>query len=134
MNIINWVSRILLALVGLLFVSISAGFLFMTQNSAADVGLDISTLAGYATVRADMSAYFIVSGGILLYASARKAAHMLWPVLLLIIAAYLGRLMTVFVNGYETASFTPMIVETIIIALIIYAQKFWHISGDKDKI
>lgn len=129
MNIMNWVSRILLALVGLLFVSISAGFLLTTQSSAADVGLNISSLAGYATVRADMSAYFIVSGGILLYASARKAAHLLWPVLLLIIAAYMGRLITVFVDGYEVASFTPMIVEAIIVGLIIYAQKFWHVNN-----
>ncbi len=132
MLILNWISRILLGLVGVLFIILAIGFLFSTKESAANVGLDISTLTGYATVRADMSGYFIVSGGILLYASIRKFAHILWPVSLLIIAAYIGRLITIFVNGYDTASFTPMIIEAVIVGLIIYAQKYWDIDVKRD--
>lgn len=124
-NIINWASRILLGAIGLLFLSIAYGFIFNTQSAASNVGLDISTIAGYATVRADMAGYFVVGGALLLYASARKIAAYLWPVLLLVAAAFTGRFITVFVNGYEQASFVPMIVELIIIALIILAQRNW---------
>lgn len=123
--IINWASRILLGAIGLLFLSIAFGFIFNTQSAASNVGLDISTIAGYATVRADMAGYFAVGGALLLYAAARKAAQYLWPVLLLVAAAFAGRLITVFVNGYDQSSFIPMGVELIIIALIIFAQKNW---------
>lgn len=123
--IINWASRILLGAAGLLFLSIAFGFIFNTQSAASDVGLDISTIAGYATVRADMAGYFAVGGALLIYASLRKMAGYLWPVLLLVGAAFVGRLITVFVNGYEQASFIPMIVELIIMALILLAQRNW---------
>lgn len=126
-NVAIIISRILLGLFGLLFIFIAFGFLFNTQISASNVGLEISTHTGYATVRADMAGYFIVGGALLLYASINKMAQFLWPVLLLVVAAFVGRLITVFANGYDNSSFIPMIVELIIISLIIYAQRHWPI-------
>lgn len=124
-NILILMSRGLLIAIGLLFAFIAFGFLFNTQEAAAGVGLNISTMVGFATVRADMAGYFAVSAALLIYSSFLRAPQYLWPVLLLIGAAFLGRVITLFANGYTNESFIPMGVEIIIMALIIYAQKNW---------
>ncbi len=125
-NIMILASRGLLIVIGLLFAFIAFGFLFNTQEAAAGVGLNVSTIGGFATVRADMAGYFAVSSALLLYSSFLRAPQYLWPVLLLIGAAFLGRVITVFANGYDDQSFIPMGVEIIIMALIIFAQRNWN--------
>ncbi len=125
-NIMILTSRGLLIAIGLLFAFIAFGFLFNTQEAAAGVGLNVSTIGGFATVRADMAGYFAVSSALLLYSSFLRAPQYLWPVLWLIGAAFLGRVITVFANGYDNQSFIPMGVEIIIMALIIFAQRNWN--------
>ena len=124
-NIIIIINRGLLLAIGILFIIIAFGFIFNTQDAAARVGLNISTIEGYATVRADMAGYFAISGGLLLYSSYARTPQYLWPVLLLIIAAFVGRIFTILVNGYNEASFIPMGVEMLTMFLILFAQSNW---------
>ncbi len=124
-NIMILVSRGLLIAIGILFSFIAFGFLFTTQKAAASVGLNISTIDGFATVRADMAGYFAVSAALLLYSSFLRKSQYLWPVFLLIAAAFLGRVITIFANGYDNESFMPMGIEIVIMASIIFAQKNW---------
>ncbi len=131
-NIFILISRGLLFAIGILFIFIAFGLLFNTQEAASGVGLNISTIEGFATVRADIAGYFAVSGALLLYSSFARVAQYLWPVLLLIAAAFLGRIITIFINGYNEESFIPMGVELIIIILIIYAQRNWRQSHFKN--
>ena len=125
-NIMILASRGLLIAIGILFTFIAFGFLFNTQEAAANVGLNISTVGGFATVRADMAGYFAVSAALLLYSSLLQTPKYLWPVLLLISVAFSGRVITLFANGYDNQSFIPMGIEIIIMALIIFAQRNWN--------
>lgn len=120
------ITRILIGAAGALFIALALGFWFNTAGAAANVGLIELDLNGKATVRADMAGYFIVGGGIAFYAAIRQNAAYLWPALLLLIAAFVGRTLTLIVDGSSPQSFAPMIIEAVMIALIIYAQRNWN--------
>lgn len=123
------ITRILIGAAGALFVLLALNFLFNTDAAAASVGLDVSTLAGRGTVRADMAGYFLSGGLISLYAAIKNNGGYLWPAMLLLITAFSGRVLTIIINGYEPASLPPMVIEAVLIALITYAQRNWN----KDK-
>ncbi len=120
------VTRILIGAAGLLFVVLALGFWFNTTGSAADVGLIDLNLNGKATVRADMAGYFIVGGGIALYSAIKQNAAYLWPTLLLLAAAFVGRTLTLILDGATLESIPPMVIEAVLIALILYAQRNWN--------
>jgi len=50
----------------------------------------------------------------------------LWPTLLLLIAAFVGRTLTLILDGSSPESFPPMIIEAVLIGLILYAQRNWN--------
>ena len=120
------ISRILVGAIGALFVLLAMGFWFNTDAAAAQVGLDVSTLAGRATVRADMAGYFLTGGGVSLFAAIRGNSSYLWPAMILLICAFVGRLLTLAINGYSPESLPPMVIEVVTMALIFYAQRNWN--------
>ena len=125
----NIVTRLLIGALGALFVVIAIGFWFNTVEAAANVGLDVPSLAGKATVRADMAGYFMTGGGIALFAAWRQNAALLWPLLLLLATAFFGRALTIAGNGFAQEGVLPMVVEALSIVLILYAQRHWSKAG-----
>jgi len=119
------VTRISIGVLGALFVLLALGFWFGTDALASKMGLDLTTLAGRATVRADVAAFFLTGGVISVYAAIKRNAAYLWPVLLLLVAAISGRALTLILDGAEPASFPPMIVEALAIVLVVVCQRTW---------
>ena len=114
------VLRALLFLGGLFFVLMGIGFLFDPVGSGADFGIAPNGTLGLASIRADMTAFFIVAGGCLIWGGwARKGDPLLVTAALMGIAI-IGRLLTLFVDGPHDDWFLPIIVEsvTVILALI----------------
>jgi hypothetical protein len=119
------VTRILVGLLGALFLLLAFGLWFNTDAEAAKLGLSGLSIAGHATVRADIAGFFLTGGGVAVYAAIKRKAALLWPVLLLVTAAIAGRFLTLVLNGGDSSSYPPMIVEAVAIILILYCQRSW---------
>lgn len=114
------VLRALLFVGGLFFVLMGIGFLLDPVGSGADFGIAPQGTKGLASMRADMTAFFVVAGGCLIWGAwARKGDPLLVSAALMGIAI-IGRLYTLVVNGTHDDWFVPVIVEavTVILALI----------------
>jgi hypothetical protein len=114
------VLRALLFVGGLFFVLMGIGFLLDPVGSGADFGIAPQGTMGLASMRADMTAFFVVAGGCLIWGAwARKGDPLLVSAALMGIAI-IGRLYTLVVNGTHDDWFVPVIVEavTVILALI----------------
>ena len=88
------VLRALLLLGGIFYVAMGIGFLLNPVSSGADFGLAPQGTLGLASIRADMTAFFVVAGGCLIWGAwARKGDPMLVTAALMGIA-FVGRLVT----------------------------------------
>ena len=113
------VLRALLFVGGLFFVLMGIGFLLDPAGAGADFGIAPQGVLGLASMRADMTAFFIVAGGCLIWGGwARKGDPLLVSAALMAIAL-IGRIVTLLVDGPHDDFFVPMLVEglTVIIAL-----------------
>jgi hypothetical protein len=119
------VTRCAAGLLGALFVFIAFGLWFNIESAAAKLGLPNLTLAGKALVRADVAGFFLVGGGLTLFSAIKGNKSYLWPVILLVGTAFMGRALTLILNGSEAASFPPMIIEAVMVALLYYCQRTW---------
>jgi hypothetical protein len=121
-------SRILVALIALLLLSIAVRLLFDTSAAMTDIGLSVVTEQGRGTVRADVGGFFMVSGLLTLWGAASLNRNVLWPVQLMMVFALLGRVITVVVDGAAAAGVMQMGVEVVIIALLHWARASWPTS------
>lgn len=114
------VLRALLFVGGLFFVLMGIGFLLDPVGSGADFGIAPQGTLGLASMRADMTAFFVVAGGCMIWGGwARKGDPLLVTAALMAIAI-IGRLYTLIINGPHDDWFVPIIVEavTVILALL----------------
>lgn len=114
------VLRALLFIGGLFFAGVGIGFLLTPVSSAAGFGLAPQGVMGLATLRADMTAFFIVAGGCLIWGGwSRKGDPLLVSAALMAIAL-VGRIVTLASDGDYEGFWQPMMIEavTAIIALI----------------
>ncbi|HEX5644847.1 MAG TPA: DUF4345 family protein [Erythrobacter sp.] len=127
--------RALLLLGGLFYVLMGIGFLLDPVSSGADFGISAQGTMGLASIRADMTAFFVVAGGCLLWGAwARKGDPLLVSAGLMAIALT-GRLVTLFVDGPHEAFWMPMLVEaiTVILALVCFRVLPHHAFDDEDE-
>ena len=120
------ISRVVVALIGALFLGIGASLIFNTADAAATMGLPNLEAAGYGTVRADIGGFFLGGGLIGVVAAFRKNAALLWPVQLLVAIALLGRLFTLSVDGPIAAGLESMGVEVAILGVLFWAKRAWE--------
>lgn len=114
------VLRALLFVGGLFFVLMGIGFLLDPVGSGADFGIAPQGTLGLASMRADMTAFFVVAGGCMIWGGwARKGDPLLVTAALMAIAIIV-RLYTLILNGPHDEWFVPIIVEavTVILALL----------------
>lgn len=112
--------RAVLFVGGLFYVLMGLGFLLDPVGSGADFGIAPQGTMGLASIRADMTAFFLVAGGCLIWGAwARKGDPLLVSAALMAIAL-IGRLVTLALDGPHDLFWQPMLVEgiTVILALI----------------
>ena len=119
-------SRVVVALVGALFLSIGASLIFNTADAAATMGLPNLEAAGYGTVRADIGGFFLGGGLIVVVAAFRRNAALLWPVQLLVAIAFFGRVFTLWVDGPIAAGLDSMGVEVAILGVLFWVKRVWE--------
>ena len=115
--------RALLFVGGLFFILMGVGFLIDPVGSGADFGIAPQGTMGLASIRADMTAFFLVAGGCLVWGAwARKGDPLLVSAALMGIAI-VGRLYTLAVNGPHDGWIVPIIVEAVTVILALTASR-----------
>lgn len=122
------ISRLLIAVLAMLLLSLGGSLLFDTSAAMAKVGLTTSAEMGLGTLRADVAGFFLVAGMLCIWGAATLNRNVLWPVQLLMVFALLGRLVTLLVDGAGAAGIPQMGVELAVIGLLQWARTSWPSS------
>ena len=117
------VLRTLLCLGGLFFIVMGVGFFLDPVGAGADFGILPQGTLGLASVRADMTAFFLVAGGCMIWGGwGRKGDPLLVSASLMGIAI-IGRLYTLISDGPHEGWFVPIIVESIAVVLSLIGSR-----------
>ncbi|MGJ8536180.1 MAG: DUF4345 family protein [Parasphingopyxis sp.] len=114
--------RILIGLLGLLYSVIGTGYLLQPTALATSFFVEPVGVQGLATLRADFSAFFLTTGLFALYAAAKSRPGALVAPLFLVAIAFIGRIVSLALDGMAPTALQPMVVEalTIVIFLLGY--------------
>jgi hypothetical protein len=116
-------ARVAAALVGLFGLALGLWFFVKTPEAAAAFSVQPLGAAGEATLRADMSSFFLIGAAWAFYAAwTSRGAALLVPGALYAVAIS-GRLVNLLVNGFFAGALLPMIVEAMLIVLCVFGYK-----------
>ncbi|NTZ43148.1 DUF4345 family protein [Altererythrobacter sp. SALINAS58] len=113
----------LLFVAGLFFVFLGIGFLLTPASSAEDFGLATSGVEGLATIRADMTAFFIVAGACMIWGAWRRKGDPLLISAALFAIAFVGRAINAIAVEPYDGFWAPMLVEALAVALCLAAYR-----------
>ena len=108
---------------GLFFIISGIGFLAAPQASAAGFGLVAANLQGLATIRADLTGFFVVGGGCMVWGAWRRAGDILLVPAVLFGIAFIGRLFSAIFDGTYEAFWFPMGVEALVVIVSIMGNR-----------
>lgn len=112
------VIRGLIGLMSLLFLLIGLQFLAMPAEAAKGFFLTADGSQGLATLRADFPGFFIGGAVFALIGAIRQQAAPLYAPLLLLALAFIGRCVSLAVDGMGPMAIPPMVVEAFGVALL----------------
>jgi hypothetical protein len=116
-------ARVAATLVGLFGLALGLWFFVKTPEAAAAFFVQPLGAAGQATLRADMSAFFLISAAWAFYSAwTGRGAALLVPGALYAVAIT-GRAVNLIVNGPFAGAALPMIVEAMLIVLCVLGYK-----------
>jgi len=109
----------ILLITGLFYLIGGVGFIVMPDSIGPNFGLSANDAQGWSTIRADMTAFFLVCGTCLAWGAWRRAGDMLLVPAALCGIAFTGRLISLFADGGYDGAWSPMLGEafTVIIAI-----------------
>lgn len=110
-------ARVSAGLVALFGLALGLMFYVATEQAAAAFFVDPLGAAGLATLRADMSAFFLVGAGFAAHAAATGRGRGLFVPGALYAVAISGRAVNLLAAGGYQGAATPMIVEAALILL-----------------
>jgi hypothetical protein len=115
--------RIVLGLLGALFVFVGAQFLLDPVGMGGNFGLQADGNGGLSTIRADMTAFFWVSGGALLYGVWKQSAGAFYVTAALMGITLAGRCLSLVLDGTYDGFAPPMVIEGLTVTLCLVAVK-----------
>ncbi len=121
---LGMILRAAVALYGLLFVYIGVGVHIDPANLMAMFKLTAVDATGVSAVRADMGAFFLFGGATLIYGAWKAHRHWLLTGLIMIVLAFLGRLIGLLAMPGNPEITQSMTVEAVGILLIGAALHF----------
>ncbi|MGB3739733.1 MAG: DUF4345 family protein [Pontixanthobacter sp.] len=98
---------------GLFFTLLAADFLIRPEVAAGGLGISATDTSGVATIRADMTAFFAITGLAMLYGAWKRRRDVLMIPAFMLTTAFVGRAITLATHGGEEGFFVPMIVEAV---------------------
>lgn len=112
-----------LMLGGIAFVLIGLGFLIQPDNSATGFGLAARGAQGLSTLRADMTAFFVVGGGAMIWGAWKRNGELLLVPAALFGIAFTGRAVSLFADGFYEGWWTGMTVEALVVILSVWGSR-----------
>jgi hypothetical protein len=108
---------------GIVFVMIGLGFFFQPESTGAGFALLPDGIPGLAVIRGDMTAFFVVGGGCMIWGAWKRNGELLLVPAALFGIAFAGRLLTVAVDGATPQFWLPMLVEATTVAVTLLASR-----------
>ena len=102
---------------GLIFVFYGVSFLVMPSSIGPGFGLEPGGPMGWASMRADMTAFFLVSGGCMMLGAWKRSGDVLLVPVALCTIAFFGRLVSVFFDGAYDGFWLTMLGEALTVAI-----------------
>jgi len=108
---------------GLFFVIYGVAFLFVPDTIAPGFGLEPDNPQGWATLRADMTAFFLVGGGCMMLGAWRRSGDLLLVPALLFGIAFCGRIVSAVGDGTYDSFWLPMMVEGAVVIISLMGHR-----------
>ncbi len=110
----------LLFVMGLFYLFVGAGFIVNPAAAGGDFGLIADGNSGLATMRADMTAFFYVGGGAMIWGAWQRRGDPLLVSAALFGIAFIGRFVSVWADGrfQYWAGFMLIELVTVLVCLI----------------
>lgn len=108
---------------GIVFTLIGLGFFFAPNNTGQSFALLPDGIAGVATLRADMTAFFILAGVCMVWGAWKRNGELLMVPAALFGIAFCGRLLTLIVDGPSPQFWLPMLVEATTVVVTLLASR-----------
>jgi len=108
---------------GLFFIITGINFLIQPQSAATGFGLAAANVQGWSTMRADMTAFFAVSGLCMMWGAWRRAGDVLLVPAALFGTAFTGRLVSLFADGPYEGAAVPMAFEALVVIVSILGNR-----------
>ena len=115
--------RALLFVGGLFFVLMGIGFLIDPAGSGADFGIYANGAHGLASIRADMTAFFLVAGGCMIWGGWARNGDPLLVSAALMFIALIGRFLGLIQDGTYEGWWPPMVVEAVTATVALIASR-----------
>jgi hypothetical protein len=119
------ITRILVAVIGLLALLGVGQHWFDLDAVAAQRGMQAVGDIGRANLRADVGGLFLGISCLTLFAAVRQHQGAILAAAVLLGATLIGRLVSVAIDGYSAAVAPPMVVEAILIAILLFVYRAW---------
>ncbi len=119
------VSRLLVAIIGLLSITALNQHWFDVASLEAARGIKAIGAIGAANIRADIGGLFLAIGIFALVAAWKRSATWLLATWLLPALALLGRFISLAIDGIGPKVIEPMVVEAIILVLLGGIYLYW---------
>jgi hypothetical protein len=121
--ILQKILRVLIGLTGLLYITLTLGFLLDPAQAAARLGIGAIAPLGMATLRGDFIGFFGTIGILALLGAVRDEARYYIAPLMLVGMTLAGRLITVAASGFDATMGPPMLVEAVTVALLLLGSR-----------
>ena len=108
---------------GLMMLMQGVAFLVTPETAAASLGVAVGDTQSLAVMRADMTAFFVLAGGAMLWGAWQRSAGALLVSAILFGIALLGRSVSVFADGIYDQFWVPMAFEALFVALSIWGAR-----------
>lgn len=113
----------LIFLAGMLNLFLGISFLYDPGGMGLQFGVSPNGPLGFAVLRADFSAFFLVIGFCMLRGAWRRNGDLLLVPAALFAIAFLGRGISSFVSGTQPGFYAPMVVEALQFILLVIGWK-----------
>ena len=121
--------KIALSLFGLLFLYMGAGFLLNPAEAGVDFGIGAAGEHGLTSIRADLTAFFLVAGGTTLLGAWTAKKEYLYVAAALMGIALVTRIISAAQFGTFDGWLTPIVVEAVTAVLALMAVRVLPGSG-----
>ena len=110
--------RLSISIVALFSIGVGVGFLVLPARLSGSFSLLPIGMQGLATLRADFTGFFIGAGTFAIVGAYRHSTALFVPIVL-IGCAFLGRCVSLGVDGVGPTALAPMAIEALMLAILV---------------